>query len=127
MCGDFNFPQRELSDRTVSTFGERIREDGADYLRRGLGCQADAERHILCGLAQYDLGDVYRHMNGFTRQEPSWVAYNRGRGFGYRLNHILASTSLRPVECAYLHALREGSFSDHSAIEALFSPPKFAA
>ena len=122
LCGDFNFPQRELIDGTVITFGENIRADGSFYVRRGRERQVTAERRIMQGLADYDLQDVYRSVNGFNAQEPSWVAKNRGRAFGYRLDHILASQSLNPLECVYLHPFREINLSDHSPIEAIFSP-----
>jgi exodeoxyribonuclease III len=122
LCGDFNFPQRELAEGVVITFGERIRRDGTYHVRRGHERQAVAERNILVGLSDYDLRDVYRSLNGFTPQEHSWVARNRGREFGFRLDHMLASQSLRPEECRYLHPLREHGLSDHSAIEAVFSP-----
>jgi len=110
LCGDFNFPQRELADGTLITFGETIRADGSFFVRRGSMRRTEIERFILNGLTQYDLHDVYRGLNGFTPQDCSWYAYNRGRAFGFRLDHILASASLRPVECSYLHHLREGSF-----------------
>ena len=61
-------------------------------------------------------------MHGFTPQDHSWVAQNRGRAFGYRLDHILASHSLNPLQCVYLHPFRENRLSDHSPIEAVFSP-----
>lgn len=122
LCGDFNFPQRELPEGVVITFGERIRTDGTFYVQRGRERQATAERNILVGLSDYDLRDVYRTLQGFTPQEHSWVAYNRGRAFGFRLDHILASRSLNPQECRYLHPFREDGLSDHSPIEAVFSP-----
>jgi exonuclease III len=122
LCGDFNFPQRELSEGIVITFGERIRKDGTVHVRRGRERQVVAERAILSGLSGHDLQDVYRSLNGFTPQEYSWVARNRGRSFGFRLDHVLASRSLQPRECLYLHQLRESGLSDHSAIEAVFSP-----
>jgi exodeoxyribonuclease III len=122
LCGDFNFPQRELSDGVVITFGERIRKNGTYHIRRGRERQALAERAILVGLAAHNLRDVYRSLNGFTSQEYSWVARNRGRSFGFRLDHILASEALRPQECHYLHPLRETGLSDHSPIEAMFAP-----
>src|SRR5262249_24451983 len=60
LCGDFNFPQRELADGTLITFGETIRADGSFFVRRGLDRQAEIERFILNGLAEFDLHDVYR-------------------------------------------------------------------
>jgi len=122
LCGDFNFPQRELSDGTVITFGEKIRADGSFYVPRGWERQAATERQIMQDLADFDLRDVYRSVNGFTPQDHSWVAQNRGRAFGYRLDHILASHSLNPLQCVYLHPFRENRLSDHSPIEAVFSP-----
>ena len=122
LCGDFNFPQRELADGVVITFGERIRSDGTYHVRRGRERQAAAERAILVGLSDYDLHDVYRSLHGFAPQDHSWVARNRGRTFGFRLDHILASPSLQPQECAYLHPLRETGLSDHSPIEVVFAP-----
>ena len=122
LCGDFNFPQRELTDGTLITFAEKIRADGTFFVRRGHARHAEIERFILNGLAEYDLHDVYRGVNGFIPQECSWYAHNRGRAFGFRLDHILASKSLHPQACSYLHHLREGGLSDHSAIEAVFEP-----
>ncbi len=122
LCGDFNFPQRELADGVVITFGERIRNDGTYHVRRGRERQTAAERAILVGLIDYDLRDVYRNLHGFIPQDHSWVAYNRGRTFGFRLDHVLASQSLQPQECTYLHLLRETGLSDHSPIEAVFAP-----
>jgi hypothetical protein len=39
-----------------------------------------------------------------------------------RLDHILASSELRPGDCEYIHGWRELGLSDHSAMEALFEP-----
>src|SRR5262249_51799383 len=55
LCGDFNFPQRELPEGVVITFGERIRENGTYYVQRGRERQVVAERTILVGLADHDL------------------------------------------------------------------------
>ncbi len=122
LCGDFNFPQRELADGTIITFAETIRADGSFFVRRGHTRQAEMQRFILNGLAEYDLHDVYRAVNGFSPQECSWYAYNRGRAFGFRLDHILASKSLHAQACTYLHPFRENGLSDHSPIEAVFAP-----
>lgn len=121
LCGDLNAPQRELDDGTLITFGQRQRADGSYRLRRGYEEQDSAERAIFRGLATHDLVDVYRIVNGFGVNECSWVARNRGRAFGFRLDHILASPSLQPVTCAYLHDWRTSNLSDHAGMEAEFS------
>jgi len=47
---------------------------------------------------------------------------SRGRA-AYRLDHVIASDSLRATACDYVHEWREAGLSDHSAIEAVFDPP----
>jgi exonuclease III len=121
LCGDFNAPQRELDDGTLITFGQRKRASGSYEVRRGYEGQDSAERAIFRGLAAHDLVDVYRALHGFGVHDCSWVARNRGREFGFRLDHIFASASLQPVACSYLHEWRTGNLSDHAAVEAVFS------
>ncbi|MEM7342778.1 MAG: endonuclease/exonuclease/phosphatase family protein [Chloroflexota bacterium] len=126
LCGDFNAPQSETADGTLITFGQNIRPDGTVYVRRSIfglsGARWDqAERGPLEGLAAFDLGDVYRRLNGYKVQDYSWYAKNRGRMFGFRLDHIFAAESLNPVACQYLHELRETGLSDHAPLEADFA------
>ena len=86
------------------------------------------ERSILPGLAEWDLRDVFRELNGFERQDASWVLHTRARRkAGLRLDHILASAGLRPRWCDYHHGWREDGLSDHSALEAIFDPAQAAA
>jgi len=130
LCGDFNSPQIELPDGTPVTWGQDIGRDGSVSLwttwkdpqgRSDSGGRWDrAERHLLSGLAEYDLIDVFRLINGFEPQEFSWYWRGRGRTIGRRFDHILASRKLRPRSCHYLHHFRESSLSDHSPIEADF-------
>ncbi len=44
------------------------------------------------------------------------------RKAAHRLDHILASASLRSLACDYLHGWRDAGLSDHSGMEALFEP-----
>lgn len=130
LCGDFNTPQRELPDGKVMTFGQYHNKQGqiatSRTISRFSGFQWDqAERNILTGLAQYDLADVYRQLHGYNNvDEHSWYHVYKGHRKGFRLDHIFASASLNPVECRYLHDLREAGLSDHSPIEAIFAPNK---
>jgi exonuclease III len=113
LCGDLNLPRAETMDGQVITFAE----DHPEMLERW-DC---AERSILPGLEEWDLRDVFRDLHGYERQDASWVLHTRARRkAGLRLDHILASTGLRPRWCDYQHGWREDALSDHSALEAIF-------
>jgi exonuclease III len=122
LCGDFNAPQRETPDGYLMTFAQRDRADGSIGVVRGQDRQDKAERDIFRGLQAFDLSDVYRQLHGFDAQDSSWYAKNRGRTFGFRLDHIFASQSLKPQTCHYLHDLREDNHSDHSGMLSSFAP-----
>ncbi len=110
LCGDFNSPQAEKADGTVTPFGHRDAR------------WSEAELSVIIGLAEYDLKDVHRVLHGFEKQDVSWVMRRHGKEYGRRFDHIFASQRLRPRSCAYLHPLREQRLSDHSPIEACFEP-----
>lgn len=115
LCGDFNTPKLETSEGELITFAANHPE----HLQRWDA----AERSLLEGLAEWDLADCFRALNGYDRQDVSWVFHTRSRRkAGHRLDHVLASASLRPVYCDYIHGWREAGLSDHSAIEAVFEP-----
>jgi exonuclease III len=115
LCGDFNLPRAETTDGEVITFAE----DHPEWLERWDA----AERSIVPGLAEWDLADAFRALHGYERQDVSWVLHTRARRrAGLRLDHVLASASLRPRWCDYQHGWREQGLSDHSAIEAIFDP-----
>ena len=115
LCGDLNLPRGETMDGEVITFAE----DHPEMLERW----DRGERAILPGLEEWDLRDVFRALHGFERQDASWVLHTRARRkAGLRLDHILASASLRPRWCDYHHGWREEGLSDHSALEAIFEP-----
>jgi len=125
LCGDFNSPQYELNDGSVVTWGQRLRPDGSVVVKRSIRRRAGerwdaAERSVLIGLAEHDLGDAFRGLHGYGREAFSWLA--RGsRPQGRRFDHMFASASLDLLGCEYLHAPRLAGLSDHSALEATFS------
>lgn len=115
LCGDFNSPRLETTEGELITFAGHH----PDHLERWDA----AERSLLEGLAEWDLVDCFRDLNGYDRQDASWVFHTRARRkAGHRLDHVLASASLRPRLCDYHHGWREAGLSDHSAIEAVFAP-----
>ncbi len=115
LCGDFNAPRLETTEGEVVTFAD----NHPDQFERWDA----AERSVVAGLAEWDLGDAFRLMNGYERRDVSWVFHTRARRkAGHRLDHVLASKSLATAYCDYLHGWREIGLSDHSAIEAVFEP-----
>lgn len=129
LCGDFNLPQHETSDGEVITFGQTRRKNGLFAVTNA--AMHASERHVLTGLAAFDLTDVYRMLHGYGRQEFSW--YHPVSRNGFRLDHVLASRSLGARECQYLDHFRAAEpdkypglgfakLSDHAAMEVLFDP-----
>ncbi len=115
LCGDLNTPRREYADGTVETFASNHPEHEARW--------DAAERGLLTGLAEWGLRDAFRDLNGYDRGDVSWVMHTRARRkAAHRLDHVLASSSLHPTYCDYVHGWREIGLSDHSAIEAAFEP-----
>jgi endonuclease/exonuclease/phosphatase family metal-dependent hydrolase len=135
LCGDFNTPQLERPTGEVVTWGQRLNRKGIavirQHMRGGEGVRWDrGERHVLQGLAAYDLHDVYRTLHGYATQAYSWCPYRKdphrqARLMGRRFDHCFASGSLNPVSCMYLHGFRESGLSDHAALEVVFSPSPF--
>jgi len=121
LCGDFNSPQAETRSGEIITWGRDILEDGqvrfSDKDRRW-----DAgERSVIQGLAEYDLYDIFRLLNGYETQEFSWLLQRKGKIIARRrFDHIFAAKTLNPDTCHYIHPFREELLSDHSAIEATF-------
>jgi len=115
LCGDLNIPRLEGPDGEIETFAlnHPPHEERWDA----------AERSLLEGLREWDLTDAFRALNGYDRRDVSWVLNTRSRRkAGHRLDHVLASRSLRPSHCDYVHEWREAGLSDHSAMEAVFEP-----
>ncbi len=100
LCGDFNLPRKETTEGKVVTFGQHdtsfVWSERADA----------AERSVLLGLAVHDLHDVFRQLHGYEKREFSWYTTTKDHT-GYRLDHVFASSSLRAIECRYLHQFRE--------------------
>ena len=123
LCGDFNSPQLETTDGRIVTWGQRVREDGEAVVKRGYEEWDAGERKVLEGLAEYDLPDVYRSLNGYEVQQFSWFLKRKGQVVvKRRFDHIFASRVLNAVECKYLGDVVEQGLSDHAAIEAVFEP-----
>jgi endonuclease/exonuclease/phosphatase family metal-dependent hydrolase len=61
--------------------------------------------------------DAFRALHGYADRAPSWHGLKRG----YRLDHVLASGSLRPTACRYLDDFRTGRLSDHAPVEVVFA------
>ena len=115
LCGDFNTPRFESPDGTVGFWGLRHRP----HMERW----DVAESSVILGLAEHDLRDVFRSLNGYSAQDASWIVKRRGEHWRRRYDHIFAAESLRPVRCSYVHSWRETRLSDHSAIEADLEAP----
>jgi endonuclease/exonuclease/phosphatase family metal-dependent hydrolase len=113
LCGDLNTPRAERDDGTVEFWGA----DHPPHTERWDG----AERSVVLGLAEHDLPDVFRALNGYTATDASWVARRGGQSWGRRHDHVFASRCRRPTACRYHHAWREQQISDHSAIETDFA------
>lgn len=123
LCGDFNSPRSETSDGRLITWGEKVRQDGKIVIRDGYERWDAGERSVLKGLAEYDLPDVFRGLNGYDVEAFSWIMNRKGKVVAARrFDHIFASDDLNPVECQYLDHLVEQDLSDHAAIEATFMP-----
>jgi exonuclease III len=116
LCGDLNTPRRELTGGEVISFAR----DSRGRLRPERGPEWDAaELGVVPGLQQLGYRDVFRTLHGYTAPEPSWTWKQiAGHDGGWRLDHIFASSLLRPIACVYHHAWRDQGLSDHSALEA---------
>jgi endonuclease/exonuclease/phosphatase family metal-dependent hydrolase len=119
LCGDLNTPRRELPSGEVVSFAR----DSRGRLRPERGEEWDtAELGVVPGLQELGYQDVYRTLHGYHAPAPSWT-WKRiaGHGGGWRIDHIFASSHLRPTACVYHHAWRDQDLSDHSALEADFA------
>ena len=64
LCGDFNTPREELADGTVRFWGDRRPAHRERWNR--------AEHAVVLGLAEHDLADVFRRLNGYSLEAVSW-------------------------------------------------------
>jgi len=121
LCGDFNSPQAETRSGEVITWGQDILKDGQVRFSDREGRWDAGERSVIQGLAEYNLYDIFRLLNGYESQEFSWLLRRKGKIITRRrFDHIFAPKSLNLDTCRYIHSFREDNLSDHSAIEATF-------
>ena len=121
LCGDFNSPQAETRSGEVITWGQDIFKDGQVKFSDKKGRWDAGERSVIQGLAEYNLYDIFRLLNGYESQEFSWLLRRKGKIIARRrFDHIFASKTLNPITCNYIHSFREELLSDHSAIGATF-------
>lgn len=124
LAGDFNSPQKELSNGTLIPW--RYQEEG-HFGRRWV----EAEKNILTGLENVGMVDVFRSMHGYgdldildvshaTRTEDP-LAVSPDEVEGLRFDHIIASSELNPVACSYEN--QGFACSDHAPIIAEFETP----
>jgi endonuclease/exonuclease/phosphatase family metal-dependent hydrolase len=112
VTGDLNTPRYESREGEVFTFA-RTR---SGRLRPAYGRRHDqAELALVARLPARGWRDAFRALHGYERRDRSWMS---AAGYGYRLDHLIVSPQLEPVECDYVHGWRELGLSDHSAIWA---------
>lgn len=119
LCGDLNTPKKEFSDGRVMTYGQAEDSDGQLITGQRWEAWDAGERNVLQGLAKYGMEDIYRKLNSYEAVDFSW--YDNSGQKGYRIDHIIASSSLHFTACKYIHEWRDTGLSDHSAIEATFT------
>jgi len=107
LCGDFNSPESESSDGKTNVWGSDDR-------------WVEAERSVIVGLAEHDLADAYRTVNGYGDDEYSFVTKNQGSEWRRRFDHIFASDKLNATSAEYLHQYDD--HSDHTPLEVVFTP-----
>lgn len=106
LAGDFNAPKGELSDGTVIPW--RFDKDGDLAQRWG-----EAELNVLCGLEEYEMVDVFRHVHGYEDLDVADVSFQ-----SKRFDHLIASVELNPMNCYYDHHGFE--CSDHAPLLGIF-------
>ncbi len=122
LCGDFNSPRKEYPDDRILFWGKSKRDHQGVLINEPDDRQANAERSVITGLAEYDLADVYRSLHGYEDQNYSWVHKWRERRSFRRFDHIFASSRLNPTRCEYRHDFLDARLSDHAPIQAEFAP-----
>lgn len=123
LAGDFNSPNRELSDGTIIPWRY---EEGGEIAERWV----EAEMNILRGLEDEGMVDVFREQHGYgeldildvslATQTEEPLAVSPAEVQGKRFDHMIASSELNPQACWYEY---EGfSCSDHAPLIAELSP-----
>lgn len=122
LAGDFNSPDRELTDGTLVPW--RADKDGAVA-----EMWVEAERNILTGLEEIGMVDVFRDQHGYgeldvldvshATQTENPLEVPAGEVQGKRFDHMIASTELNPADCYYDQA--GFSCSDHAPLIGEFN------
>jgi len=116
LAGDLNTPRYESREGEIVTFAR----DRKGRMRPELGERHDrAELLLIDELVRRGWRDAFRALHGYSRRDRSWALPT---GFGYRLDHILVSEGLEPLECDYVHDWRTTRLSDHAAMWARIAP-----
>jgi endonuclease/exonuclease/phosphatase family metal-dependent hydrolase len=116
LAGDLNTPRYESREGEIVTFAR----DRRGRLREELGARHDrAELLLIDELIRRGWRDAFRAVHGYARRDRSWAMPT---GFGYRLDHVIVSAGLEPVEADYVHEWRTDRLSDHSALWARIVP-----
>src|SRR3954470_18938520 len=116
LAGDLNTPRYESREGEIVTFAR----DRRGRMRAELGPRHDrAELLLIDELTKHGWRDAFRALHGYGARDRSWAL---ATGFGYRLDHIMASPGLEPVACEYIHEWRTERLSDHSGMWATFQP-----
>jgi len=117
LAGDLNTPRYESRDGEIVTFAR----DRKGRLREELGARHDRAELLLIDdlVREHGWRDAFRSLHGYARRDRSWAMRT---GFGYRLDHIVVSPGLEPVEADYVHDWRTERLSDHSAMWARLEP-----
>jgi exonuclease III len=112
LAGDLNTPRYESREGEIVTFAR----DRKGRIRAELGERHDrAELLLIDDLTKHGWRDAFRALHGYARRDRSWAMRS---GYGWRLDHILVSPGLAPVEADYVHDWRTEGLSDHSAMWA---------
>ena len=116
LAGDLNTPRYESREGAIVTFAR----DRRGRMRAELGPRHDrAELLLIHELTRHGWRDAFRAVHGYGARDRSWALAS---GFGYRLDHIMVSPELEPVDSGYLHDWRTERLSDHSAMWARLEP-----
>jgi exonuclease III len=113
VSGDFNTPRYESREGEITTFARTQ----SGKLRPEYGERHDrAELLLVHDLPRRGWRDAFRALHGYDRRDRSYLI--KPPGYGWRLDHVICSPSVRPIACDYLHEWRELKLSDHSGMWA---------
>ena len=136
LCGDFNTPWLERQGALITAAQDengqlrsRPRSRRAKYSpeRPWNAAAWDAgERAVLEGLPR-DCGMADVFLSSRCEDAPeTWTHKRNPNAHGRRLDHVFASSELKPVLFRHIHSWRHRGLSDHSAIEAGFQRKRVA-